>query len=337
MPASPPVLTTLGSVPHPTVESAIDFIQRLFDSYPHVLPTWPQLSQGNPPETMGKALLQVIPGVLPTDRGGRILNTPPGVELTDFDVDLYRAREAEEAFSRCAPGYAAFREALSRRDFGSAPPVKSPLVGPVTLATLLELSDGRSALEDPAVCDRLARLVAAMGGAMAVELRERGAGAVHVWLDEPAWNRGLGTDLERHGWRARYVQLLRTLHQADIRVGIHCCADTDFTSFAGLGLDVLSFDAAHYLDRFVRSLDAFRPELDAGRLEIAWGIIDTWEPDREVDIPALVESWRIVSKSLPGRGILSPACGLGLLTIPQAEKVQARLVEFVQIFAKNVD
>lgn len=334
---SAPSLTTLGSVPHPDAASALAFLHNTSPGFP----TWPQLSQGSPPEPLGHAFFQILPGALPTNGGGLLLEVPPAIQLTDWDVDLHRAREAEEALSRYALGYAAFREALRQGMFGSRSRVKSPLVGPLTLASLLTLADGRSALDDPPTCDRLARLVAMLGVAMAMELRQLGAGEVDVWLDEPSWRKGINNAELDHAWRSRYRSLITTMHAADITVGIHCCAGVDFASFADLGLDILSFDAAHYRDNLLAAMPQLAPEILRGNLQIAWGVIDTWHPDAEVDIPAEYHQWREtisslsneLSEALFANPIFTPACGLGLLTVAQAEATMSRLHEFVQIYA----
>jgi|GEM_PF-4849642 len=331
-----PSFTTLGSVPHPDAEDALAFVHATSPEFP----TWPQLSQGTPPEPLGDAFFRILPGALPTNGGGILLEVPTGITVTDWDVDLHRAREAEEAFSRFALGYSAFRDQLSQGDFGRRPRVKSPLVGPITLASLLTLADGRSALDDPATCDRLARLVAMLGVAMAVELRELGAGEVDVWLDEPSWGKGVIAGALDHAWRSRYRALITTMHAADITVGIHCCAGVDFEAFAELGLDILSFDAAHYLDELLAAMQILAPEIQRGNLHIAWGIIDTWAPDVEVDIATVHHHWRETIATLPpdlsaallANPIFTPACGLGLLTVEQAESTMSRLHEFVQLF-----
>ncbi|MCG3151642.1 MAG: hypothetical protein GEEBNDBF_00919 [bacterium] len=336
-PASPPLVTTLGSLPFTDPQRALAVVRRASPAFP----TWPQLSQRSPQERFGQSVIRILPGALPTEGGGRLLVIPEGVQLTDWDADLHRAREAEEALSRQASGYAAFREALSAGQFGIRPRVKSPLPGPITLASLLEQPDGAPVLENEAEVLRLGRLIGALGVAIALEFRERGAGEVDVWLDEPAWNLALEEGTLRPAWRSMYQQLIGVLKQADVRVGIHCCAGTSFATFGGLGLDVLSFDAAHYLPQLLEALPLLTPEILAGRLEIAWGVIDTWEPDAPVDVGLLVEAWLTMINGLePGlqeaclrRPIVTPACGLGLLSIPQAELILARLLEFSNLLA----
>lgn len=339
-PTSPPLVTTLGSLPFVDPESALAVVRRTSPAFP----TWPQLSQRSPQERFGQSVIRILPGALPTDGGGRLLAIPEGVQLTDWDAGLHRAREAEEALSRQAAGYTAFREALSAGQFGIRPRVKSPLPGPITLASLLEQPDGAPVLENEAEVLRLGRLIGALGLAIALEFRERGAGQVDVWLDEPAWSLALDDGSLRPGWRTMYQQLIGVLHRANVRVGIHCCAGTPFATFGGLGLDVLSFDAAHYLPQFLGALPVLAPEILAGRLEIAWGVIDTWEPEAPVDVGLLVDEWLTMINGLEPdvqiaflrRPLVTPACGLGLLSIPQAELILARLLEFSDLLITKV-
>lgn len=336
-PTSPPLVTTLGSLPFVDPESALAVVRRTSPAFP----TWSQLSQRSPQERFGQSVIRILPGALPTDGGGRLLAIPEGVQLTDWDADLHRAREAEEALSRQAAGYAAFREALRGGMFGIRPRVKSPLPGPITLASLLEQPDGAPVLENEAEVLRLGRLIGALGIAIALEFRERGAGEVDVWLDEPAWGLALDEGTLRPAWRTMYEQLIGVLQQADVRVGIHCCAGPPFATFSGLGLDVLSFDAARYLPQFLDALPHLVPEILDGKLEIAWGVIDTWEPEAPVDVALLVDEWLTminglepdVQKAFLRRPLVTPACGLGLLSIPQAELILARLLEFSHLLS----
>lgn len=335
--ASPLRSTTLGSLPHSSPAEGLGFLHR----FPTTLPTWPQLPNRHALEMLGRGLLSIIPGVLSTEAGERLLETNPALLLTDWDADAYRAREAEEAYSRIAQGYRAFREHLRTLPPQQLPPaVKCPLPGPVTLAALLELPEGVPASGDPVTCHRLGRLTAALGAAMVRELQSLGVGTVHVWLDEPAWPLAL----EDSGalaplWRGILFDTLETVREAGAITGIHCCADTDFGTFAGLGLQVLSFDAAQYLPRFLSALPALQADLDKG-MEIAWGIIHTLEPPASDELPDLISQWRdalaltwpdLTEAERYARSYVTPSCGLGALTVGQATAVMQRLGEFVGV------
>ena len=112
-------------------------------------------------------------------------------------------------------------------------------------------------------------------------------------------------------------------------VGIHCCGDAGWERILPLGFDVLSIDAGISL----RSVLARREELAAferaGGL-LALGVVPT---DRAASTPepeALVAQLRSAlaaagRETLATRALLTPACGLALRTVTEAEEVFAGL------------
>jgi hypothetical protein len=111
-------------------------------------------------------------------------------------------------------------------------------------------------------------------------------------------------------------------------VGLHCCGDANWGPVLGLGLDVLSIDAALSLESVLAcgpALEAF--EAAGGRL--ALGVVPTnlaTDADLGIALERVLELFaaaggRASAVERLDRCLLTPACGLALRSIPDCERV----------------
>lgn len=219
------------------------------------------------------------------------LPTPPGVQMVasavEPDVPAWLSSVAGD-----------FLEAIAERRPAIA---KVQLAGPLTVASAsgLEVERVRAVLQ--------AKALALVDG-----VRAAGAKPL-IYLDEPA----LAGDL------APLRSLASALRDRGGWVGVHCCGQPDWNEVLTLPLDVLSFDVRLSLDAIAEApaLEAFLAK--GGRLSL--GIIPTG-PGARYAVPELVDS---VLLALPAPAVadalLTPACGLGLFAIADADRVLAEL------------
>jgi methionine synthase II (cobalamin-independent) len=306
--------TAIGSLPHTALEPALQF------ALMQAVPAAPQLPRLNPAEFMLSQAVEGFPGARAGE--GRIV-----VDVAAFEagrpafVDRLDAGLAGKLapFEPSPHVWRAWRPFLWEVEQRQLPAAKAQLAGPLTVQWATVLDDGRPLADRPDVASLLGRLVLVRALAMVKALAATGARPL-FFFDEPglyAYDKrrpGHVVDLQRLGFD------LTVLRQAGASVGVHCCGQTDWAGLLSLPLDVLSLDAGLSLDGVLAlpQLDAFLAR--GGRL--ALGVIPThmWETP---PVDALVAS---VRERLSGRldavraGLmLTPACGLAMKSIPEAE------------------
>jgi methionine synthase II (cobalamin-independent) len=198
---------------------------------------------------------------------------------------------------------------------------------------VVRLEDGRPLSAAPDIEAAVQKLVLARALAMVRALRETGAQPI-LFLDEP----GLYAFDRKDPQHLVALQELRivllALRKEGALVGIHCCSNTDWQALLGLEIDVLSLDARLSLGSLLANRAAFDAFVAAGR-RLAIGVVPT-NLDAAYDVGVLVDAVRATleehlgpqgSAAVLGKAWLSPACGLALRTVSDAERVFAELDE----------
>ena len=135
-------------------------------------------------------------------------------------------------------------------------------------------------------------------------------------------------------WRVKYSKAIRA---AGGLSGIHVCGNSDWNVIIKTGVDILNFDAYAFGPRLSLYSKDVTALFERGG-HIAWGIVPTTlEELKRETCASLVERFRTGVRSLTAKGlaeslvlarsILTPSCGCGSLSIPEAENVYALLCE----------
>ncbi|MFD4292629.1 methionine synthase [Rhodococcus sp. NPDC058532] len=233
---------------------------------------------------------------------------------------------------------------------GSEQPVKVQAVGPLTLASQLELVGGHRALTDPgALRDLTESLAEGLRGHVA-EVRRRLGSPVLVQLDEPGLRSVLdgtltGVSILQTPRALPEPEALAVLQQAiatvPVPVLVHCCAASpplDLLRRSGaamVGLDAGVLRAA--------DLDGVGELLDSG-LSLALGLVPTAAPERtpswrELARPAavLVDRLGFPRSALAERVLVTPACGLAGASGAWSREALRRSAEIARAFADGAD
>jgi len=107
-------------------------------------------------------------------------------------------------------------------------------------------------------------------------------------------------------------------------VGVHCCGNTEWGPLLGLGWDVVSIDARLSLEAVLATGAAFEKFQAAGGV-LSLGIVptDLSAPD---DLDAVLRDARErLRPEALGRCLLTPACGLALRSVQDAERIFSEL------------
>lgn len=329
LPLLPACATTgIGSLPHTQLELALQLSLQLD------LPFLPQLPTGNPSELMIASALDGLPG-LRFDAEGMCT-----VELAEwerdqvaFDARLQRALSTGELseFEPSAQACRAWRPFLWEVEHRKLAFAKVQVAGPFTVRWLTRLAgeaSGRAVADHPQLDEQIFRLVMAKALAMVKALRRAGVTPL-LYLDEPGLYAFQRTEA-RHVIMLQELRLLAVAAQREgALVGVHCCSNTDWSQLMELGLDLLSTDVRLSLDALLVDRKGFARFLETGAT-LSLGIVPTDLKSSYV-IAELVESVEAsLRASLPrgrpfeafgSRVVLTPACGLALRSVLDAEHI----------------
>jgi len=138
-----------------------------------------------------------------------------------------------------------------------------------------------------------------------------------LFIDEPVLNT---IDKE-------YIDFYDKLSK-EFKIGLHCCANTDWNEVLKLPLSYISFDASHFESQF--------PYTDFlnKNIKIVLGLIPTDTTNYSID--EIYKKHKDLILAHPEKIWLSPACGLGLHTQKHAYKVLTDLKELRNRFLSNI-
>jgi hypothetical protein len=325
-------------MPHKDRQKAMDVI---LDQVPEI-PVWPQLS-AYPAEQMMVQYLEGLPGVRRHE--GRVWIQTDAADL-DSEVlgfyEEYLAVEADPSLlgeSRFAMGedtgrtFRAFLERVASRA-ADCVAVKGQIVGPFTLLTGLTDQDRKALLYDERMKDVVLKHLAMKARWQLAQLQTLGKPVI-LFLDEPALA-GFGTSafitVSAEDVEEILRQVVEPVRAAGALVGIHVCANTDWGLVYRAGVDIINFDAYQYFDRFALYRREFKQFLQRGG-SVAWGMVPTLDPlaiEKET-AESLAARWAEQVQSLCdedldraailARSLITPSCGCGTLSEPQAERV----------------
>ncbi|MGD9795539.1 MAG: hypothetical protein AB7V43_18900 [Acidimicrobiia bacterium] len=328
-------LTGVGSVPHDNAQDAVTWVLR----WCPVVPFVPQRSATSPAEAMINQVLTGLSAVSASLDGtvhGTIpeaaLRDPPHADLNGPEFESLRAfvDVLAPAGDVLAP---AGSVAVGDGDTGEPiAAVKWQLAGPVTVGLALARAglrpDAAMAFAQCLVQDTLIAVHALLGS------RLPGMTQVMV-LDEPSFALVTcpGFPVAPDVAIDALSTCLATL-QGRAVVGVHCCAEVDLAALLAAGPELLSVT--------VEAGRSATPEqsVGAGHLArfierggtVAWGVVPTDRPIGERSS----RWWRELSTTwddltgfglsrgeLAARSLVTPACGLALHTVDQADRVMA--------------
>jgi hypothetical protein len=347
-----PNTTCIGSLPHHNVDAALEFSFRVG------IPFLPQIPVRNPWEYMLPQALEGLPGLLVDPDGTISLNVEVWKSRRkEFDAQIHSALEKDkrDAGADLAPfeprpsvssTWQPFLWELTERH---APMAKVQIAGPLTTQWSLRFTgtaegsrEARAAAEARAeVGGAIFKLVLARAIAMVRKLRANGIQPV-VYIDEPGLY-GLSPQTNaRHASGLEELRLLiLTLRKEGAVTGLHCCSNTAWDAVLGLAPNLLSIDVELSLANLLEHQDSLQSFLSSGG-RLSLGVIPTARSSvlASLDVKALFarmldtfgrsrmgkEHPEQVKKIL-SEAIFTPACGLALHSVADAELVLGALLD----------
>jgi len=319
------------------------------------IPLWPQLPVF-PEEGMIRQFLPGYPGV--TENQGKIFIdcTMTGFEeellafyeeylmITEAGGDLDNSRFALS--DKEGKGFFAFLEAAGSHQHQLAA-LKGQITGPITFCTGVVDQDGRAIFYNDQLRDAAVKMLALKARWQTRRMRTI-ADTVLLFFDEPALA-GLGSSafitIGSEEIVAAFAEVFGEVRSEGGLVGVHVCANTEWSVIFDAGIDILSYDAYSYFDKLLLYPDHLRRFLDKGGI-LATGIIPTEESHIDAEsAETLAGKWEQQAEQLADLGftreriisqtLVTPSCGTGSLSAAHAGKV-LELTRDVSAMIRNV-
>ena len=320
--------TGIGSLPHPAPSDALNVVLKNFPTIPY----WPQLPRRDFRESMYAQFSEGLVGIKMD-----VAKEWIGVETNDDtlnQVEAFYGRYLEEnpelfaVHSDYAAGLYALRD---RRDsLKEAQWVKGQVTGPISFGLKVVDQNLRPMLYDDTLRDVLVKYLARK--AQWQENFLSALGPTITFIDEPSLAM-FGASVVALN-RDEVIRDLEEVFSALKGIkGTHCCGNTDWSLLLETSVDVISFDALNYTENLALYTSDVRRFLDRGGV-LAWGIVPTVEEEiaaANVDglaarldaVIALLVKKGIDRDQLYAQALITPACGLGTVSVSAAERAFA--------------
>lgn len=319
-----------------------DRAQKLIQEYTPDIPLWAQLPVYRE-EGMIRQFLPGLPGFIhlddeyAVDAGSENFNDEllrfyeEYMEIAEGGGNLENSRFA--LYPDTAKGFFVLLDYLKKR---AEKPVaaKGQITGPITFTTAVKDESQRAIYYDDQLRDAAVKLIGLKARWQAATFKKHGFFPI-VFFDEPALA-GFGTSefisMSKEDVAACFDEVIEQVHAEKALAGIHVCANSDWSLLLNSRVDIISFDAYAYFEKFMLYKDGVRNFLENGRI-IAWGIVPTMEPEliEAETTDTLMELWEKQADTLTAAGIpkeklvkqilITPSCGTGSLSIEHATRV----------------
>jgi len=335
--------TGIGSLPHQDAESALDLIFK----YAANIPFWPQLPKRSLREGMVAQFSENIPCLKINLSGVYFDPREKEEELERFyekaianDFDYFKISQDY------ALGLYKFYERLNRLNLSAVEFLKLQVTGPFTFASAVNDNSGIALLHDKVFMQAVIKSLN-MKALWQANMFKGFGKKIIMFIDEPY----LGcfgsayTPVDRRDVTEGLMEFTEGLKPSCDMLGVHCCGNTDWSILAeSKNIDIISFDAFDYQEKFVLYAESIKGFLNRGGI-ICWGIVPTQEFTGEENVELLIRKIRQGIGSLVKKGvdeellrtrlIVSPACGLGTFAQQKAEKIFRLLSETSDFIRKN--
>lgn len=335
----------IGSLPHNTVESAIEVVKKDFSE----IPFYPQLSNINRNEDMTIQFLEGLPSFLPSNESFEIdtesekffedlesFFTDYEEIIADTDTEILEKYAISKEFSSTFPE---FEKIIKNTKPQYA---KAQIIGPFTLAAMLTDQNGINAIFDETLREIVVKLLTLKVLWQIKHIKQANPTTIPIiFMDEPTLSQ-LGTSAYLTISEKDVVDMLaeisEIIHQNGGISAIHCCGKCDWTILIKAKADIINFDAfafSEHLGLFAQEIDKFLQ--DGGKL--AWGLVPTLDVEalKNITLADLIKDFGQGIKYLTNKGIdekliidnslITSSCGAGSLSVELAQKAMDLVFE----------
>lgn len=327
----------IGSLPLEDHEQAMDII---LATTPEI-PLWPQLPVFKE-EAMVPQFLPGFPGI--TQHGEKTFIRAEGdsfdAEFLAFYEEYLLITEGGQAqddtrFKLTPETAKGFFDFLRRTNAvkESFVALKAQTTGPFTFATGLVDQNDRAIFYNDQLRDAAIKLLA-LKASWQIEKMRAICDTTIMFFDEPALA-GFGSSafitISGDDIKSCLREVFAGVHTKGGLAGVHVCANTEWSLLFEAEVDIVSFDAYSFFDKFILYPDHLRAFFNRGGI-VASGIIPTTpELIEKEDSDSLTQKWINQATKLHNLGIsmdqitsqtlITPSCGTGSISLPLAQRV----------------
>jgi len=212
--------------------------------------------------------------------------------------------------------------------------VKGQITGPITIGTGVTDQNKRAVFYDNQIMDAAVKLLALKARWQVKQLSKFGCPVI-LFFDEPGLT-GFGSSafisITREEIEACFEEVIGAVHAEGGLVGVHVCANADWSLILESAADIVSFDAYSFFEKFLLYPEQVKKFLASGRI-LAWGIIPTLRAEdiEKENADSIVANWEGKVSQLEKLGIsraiiedqslITPSCGTGSLSLEHVKKV----------------
>jgi hypothetical protein len=246
------------------------------------------------------------------------------------DIDSYRLPE------RYAGGFEGMVKELERRK-PALQFFKGQIVGPITFGLAMQDGHGRDIIHNEVAFDAIMKGLL-LRGQWIIRRMKAVCEDVIFFIDEPGLS-SYGSaffSVDGSTITRRLNEAIEDFQAQGAWVGVHCCGNTDWSMLLATKADIINFDAWGFWERFSLYPEAVREFLSRDGV-LAWGIVPTSEFTGRETVEGLMEKLEVAFRGLAAKGIpeetlrerclLTPSCGMGLMSVEDTEKAMALLAE----------
>lgn len=323
--------TAIGSLPHTDTEAACNLVLSSLQE----IPCWPQLPKHDIREDMCIQYTEGLPCSSLNGHNKTVLiddTQDTSEELENFyRMYLNNNPEAFSISQEYSSGFYAMIERLNKKRPEHIRALKGQIVGPITQAGSVKLSSGITALYSEVFFDVIIKLLSMKAAWQLAHLSRYGVPVI-IFADEPYLS-SFGSaymNITRERVISTLNEVYESIQMHGGLAGTHCCGNTDWSMLMESRVNIVSFDAYEFMDKYLMYWREIKDFVTRGGY-LAWGIIPTSSKITSISADDLVKKLEegvqfLIRKGLSKefireKSLITPSCGAGTLTITEAEKV----------------
>jgi hypothetical protein len=348
--------TGIGSLPHLDPAIAVSLVEE----YLPIIPHWPQLPRLSVKEHFCTQFLKVLNdlGLLRVENGTKayFLDEEDGwpERLASFYELYIRAAEGDEEVLKkfsfppgSAEGFYYFYGELKKKGTHRAKYLKGQVVGLLSVGFQVTNQSGVPAYYDAQLRDVLLKQLSLQAAWQVKALEEFGLPVI-ILMDDPvidSCGRYDRITVDKYEVTAELAEFATFVGRFGGLVGVHSCADIDWSILFDADLDIISFDTYQFATNFALYPKHIQKHLENGGV-IAWGLVPTdGEALAKEDLETLKSKFNGLLKQLAEKGVdprllyensmITPACGTGTLNEDQAERIYQLTAQLAKAWRKS--
>ncbi len=336
--------TAIGSFPHQDPGQAVDLILENLKE----IPSWPQLTQRSFFENMYLQYTEGLPCLRINPEEERVwVDTTCELELElERFYERYLCNDLEyfQIGRDYAQGLYTLIERLEGREDLNY--IKGQVTGPITLGLTLKDQNGWAIFHNREVMDALVKGLEMKARWQSKLFIDLGTKAI-IFFDEPYLSNFGSTffNIGREEVTAKLNEVILPLKEMGVMTGIHCCGNTDWSVLLATEADIINFDAYNFIEGISLYAKDLKEFLVRGGI-LAWGIVPSSSKIKGENTESLVRrleegrnllTKRGIDKDLLDTYIITPSCGVGSLSIEEAQRVLELTHDLSQVLRRAED